>query len=168
MFLILLLLLLLAAALHAALSKDRSPAIVGRLVLLYVLVGYCGLPGLPLSVFSLREPTQAAEFFGFQPGGAFQTFFSVGYLGMSLLAVLALVYRRGAYLVGPAVLWATFFAGATFIHMREMGRAVTLHVSGHGHADVVHVFATHGLISLLLVGGLVVSGEWRRPRAVSP
>ena len=161
MFFILLLLLLAAAALHAARSRERSPANTARLVLLYVLVGYCGIPMLPLSLFSLQSPVQAAAFFGFHPGGAFQTFFSVAYLGMSVLSILALWYR-GSYVVGPALMWAIFFAGATFIHMKELGGAVTLHTNAHGHGDFVQVFATHGLISVLLLGSLLVSGAWKR------
>lgn len=158
LFFILLLLLLAAAALHAARSRERSPANTARLVLLYVLVGYCGIPMIPLSLFGLQNPERAAAFFGFHAGGAFQTFFSVAYLGMAILSVLALWYRRGNFVVGPALAWAIFFAGATFIHMKELGGAVTV----HSHGQVVHVFATHGLITVLLLGSLLVSGAWKR------
>jgi hypothetical protein len=61
-------------------------------------------------------------------------------------------------------MWSVFFAGATFIHMRELGGTVTL----HSHGDAVHVFATHGLISILLAGSLVVSGAWKRPGSTAP
>ncbi|MFW6202419.1 MAG: DUF6790 family protein, partial [Gemmatimonadota bacterium] len=130
---------------------------VGELLLVYVLVGYCGIPMVGVSVATLAAPERVAEILGFPAGNPFQAFMGVAYLALSVLAVLTLRYR-GRFLIAPAVGWAIFFAGATVIHVRHEIAGGTL-----THGGVLAVFATHGLISVLLVGGLVVSGLlWER------
>jgi hypothetical protein len=155
MFLLLLLLLLVAASAHVALMKTRSVARAGKVFLIYLLVGYCGVPMVLVSVWCLLRPDDAASSLGFTPGGAFQEFFAVAYLGLAVLSLLAPWYRR-SYLIGPAIGWTVFFAGATFIHMRDM----SAHHSG-SHGGMVIVFATHGLISVLLLASLLASGVWK-------
>jgi hypothetical protein len=74
---------------------------------------------------------------------------------MSLVATLVAFYR-GAFLIGPSVVWAVFFAGATWVHLSDL--------SGRGamtHGGAVAVFIAHGLVSLILVGGLLASGVLR-------
>ena len=102
------------------------------------------------------SPDQAAAMFGFPAGSPFQTFFGFAYLGMSLLSILALWYR-GSYLLGPALMWYVFFAGATSIHLKDLGGKGTL-----THGSMIEVFLTHGLISVLVAGALLASGPWRQ------
>ncbi len=144
--------LLAAASVHIALMKERTLRRVGELALLYVLVGYCGVPMLILSVGNLMRPDQAAHYLGFPAGNPFQDFLGVAYLGMSLLSIMALWYRR-TFLIGPAVLWAVFFVGATLIHMKDFGERGAL-----THGSMLAIFASHGLISVLLAAALIASG----------
>ena len=158
MFLYILGVVVAGAAVHTALLKERTRERMGEIALLWVLVGYCGVPMLVVSAISLHHSHLVADWLGFPPHNPFQTFLSVAYLGMSLVALLALRYR-GTYLIGPAVVWATFFAGATLIHLGHPHGGGP-HEGGHG--GVLAIFATHGLISVLLVAGLVASGVLRR------
>jgi hypothetical protein len=155
MFLLLLLMLLVAASVHVALMKSRSVARAGKVYLIYLLVGYCGVPMVLVSLWCLMRPDEAASSLGFTPGGAFQQFFAVAYLGLAILSLLSPWYRR-SYLIGPAIGWAIFFTGATFIHMKDMSAH---HSPSHG--GMLMVFATHGLISLLLLASLLASGVWK-------
>jgi len=75
---------------------------------------------------------------------------------MALSATLALRFR-GPYLVGPAVTWGVFFAGATTVHLGMGGGAEAM-----GLGEVLVVLAAHPLVSLLLVVGLWTSGLTRR------
>jgi hypothetical protein len=155
MFLILLLLIIVAACAHIAIMKARTRQRIAKVFLIYLLVGYCGIPMVFVSLWCMMSPASAASSLGFPPGGPFQQFFSVAYLGMAILSLLAPFFRR-SFLVGPAIVWAVFFAGATVIHMNDMSAH---HSTSHG--GILIVFATHGLISLLLVVSLVASGVWR-------
>jgi len=156
-FLIILAVVLVGAAAHVAL-RGRTRERVGELVLLWTLVGYCGIPMLVVAGMLLVHPHETAEVFGFPPDNPIAVFFGWAYLGMALSAVVSLRYR-GPYLVAPALTWATFFLGATFVHLGE----------GHGggtHAGALAIVATHGLISLILVAALVASGAWRPAPAI--
>lgn len=155
MFLPLLMLLIVAASAHVAIIKSRPVSRVARIFLLYILVGYCGIPMVLVAVWCLMSPGEAASTLGFPPGGAFQTFFAVAYLGMSIISLLAPFYRR-SFLIGPTVCWAVFFAGATVIHFKDAGAN-----GGLSHGGMLMIFATHGLISILLMIGLVASGVWK-------
>lgn len=157
MFTYLLLFVLVAAAVHVLRSEERGLRRVGRIVLLYVLVGYCGVPMLAVSLGVLLVPDHAAEVLGFPSGNPFQTFLGFAYLGMSLAAVLA-VWYRDSFVIGPALCWAVFFAGATFIHLDDYGARGAL-----THHSLLAILTTHALISLLLLGGLLASGVlWER------
>lgn len=147
-FVYLVALLLLAAAAHAAVLPERTTGRVAEIVLLYLLVGYCGVPMLAVSLWVLVSPAHAAAGFGFTADGPLLAFFGWAYLGMSMLSLLALRYR-GAFLVAPVVVWGVYLGGATAVHLRgSPGRAL-------------EVFASHGLIAVLLVAALLVSGAWR-------
>jgi hypothetical protein len=154
-FVLLLLLLLVAASIHVTLMKDRTTSRVAEIGLLYILVGYCGLPMLAISVWILVSPDGAAASFGFGPAGPVVTFFGYAYLGMSVLSLLALKYRR-SFLIAPAILWSIYFAGATFVHLKEYGQRTS-----HAHGGALEIFAAHGLIAVLLMVGLVLSGRLR-------
>lgn len=156
MFLFLLAAVLVAASVRIARMRDRSSRRVGEVGLLYVLVGYCGLPMLAVSVGILVWPDRVADILDFPAGNPFQEFLGYAYLGMSILSVLALRYR-GTFLIGPALCWAVFFAGATFVHLKDYGeRGVLTH---HG---ALAIFASHGLISVLLIVALLASGLLRQ------
>jgi hypothetical protein len=155
-FVILLVLLLLGAAIHYRYSAERSRRRGAELTMVYLLVGYCGLPMVAVAVWLLVSPEKAATGLGFAPGGAFQQFFSFAYLGISLIAVLAIWYR-GAFLIGPAVAWSVYWAGATIVHFLEAAGQGTLRWK-----LVLLLFATHGLIAVLLMTALVLSGLLRR------
>ena len=152
MFIFLLAALIAAAAVHVYRLEDRSLRRVGEIALLYLLVGYCGLPMLAMSIAVIVWPDQMAAHLGFPPGNPFQSFVGVSFLSMSLVSVLALRYRS-AYLIAPSVCWAVFFAGATFIHIADYGSRGAL-----DHGSALAIFATHGLISVLLVAALLSSG----------
>ena len=154
MFIYLLAALLVAASIHVALTRDRTTSRIGKIALLYVLVGYCGVLMLAVGIWGLMNPDRAAEILGFPAGNPFQSFAGVAFLSMSLISLLALRYRR-TFLIAPAVCWAVFFAGATIIHLKNY-EAGTL-----THGNALHIFASHGLISLLLIGALLASGVWK-------
>ena len=150
-FVFLLVLLLLGAGVHAAQSSERSMRRSAELFLLYLLVGYCGVPMLAVSIWVLTSPVRAAAGFGFTAEGPLLAFFGWAYLGMSLLAILSLVYRR-TYLVAPVVVWAVYLGGATLVHLQESG--------GRG----LEIFASHGLVAVLLLAALAASGAWKQPQ----
>lgn len=161
MFLYLLVVLLSAASIHVARMRDRTMRRAGEIFLLYVLVGYCGVPQLALGLWSLASPDRVAATLGFPAGSPFQDFTSISLVGMSLLSLLALRYRD-TFLIAPAVCWSVFFAGATYAHLRAAGQPLHgFHGAAPSHAAMLHLFATHGLISVLLVGALIASGAWR-------
>lgn len=152
MFSILLVGLLIAAAVHIARIRPRTRERAGEILLLWVLIGYCGLPMLAVSAFTLLRPESVAGMLGFPAGNPFQTFLGWSYLGMSVIATLALRYR-GTYLIGPAIVWSVFFAGATFIHLGEGSGG-----GGVSHTEVLAILGSHALVTLVLLGGLAASG----------
>lgn len=156
MFIVLLVLVLAAAGVHIARMKERTGRRVGETLLLYLLVGYCGVPMLVVSGALLAAPDHVAGILGFPAGNPFQAFLGVAYLGISVLAVLTLRYR-GTFLIAPALAWAIFFGGATAIHFVDFGQREAL-----THAGMLEIFASHGLISVLLVGALLASGLLKR------
>ncbi len=151
MFLTLLVSLLVAAAVHAAISGRRSHQAVAELSLLYILVGYCGFAMLGVSAFSVIAGDRAAAWLGWPPDNPFQQFLSFALLGLALAAILSIRFR-GTYLVGPVVGWSVFFAGATYGHLADLGQR------GASHGTVLHTFATHTSISVLLLVLLGLSG----------
>lgn len=151
-------LVVLGAAVQIARMSTRSTDRVGETVLVWVLVGYCGLPMIGFMGFGLMHPTEMAQLTGFESGSPFQIFTTWALMGMGVAATAALRYR-GSYLVGPALAWAVFFIGATSIHFGQFRADGTL-----THGSMLLIFATHGLISVLLLGSLAMSGVWRRDR----
>ena len=149
MFLAILAVVLLAVTIHAVRTAHGTSRRSGELALVYLLVGYCGLPMLLLAVAGLVSPEWSSRVFGI-PGGNVQGAVALVTLGMALAAVLALRYR-GTYLIGPAVAWAVYLGGGTFVHLH----------GGFGDLDphhLLYIFATHGLVALILVGALLASG----------
>ena len=59
-FTFLLIVLLLAASVHGALMKERTIPRTAHAVLLYILVGYCGIPMLAVSLWAIVSPEGVA------------------------------------------------------------------------------------------------------------
>jgi hypothetical protein len=162
-FFYLLLGLLVGAAIHIARQRDRSVRRIGELGLLWVLVGYCGWAMLSHTLESLILPSMIARYHGFAEGGVWQTFTAVALLAMSVSAVIAPWYR-GTYLIGPTLSWAIYFAGATVVHLQDDAASGPVAVG-----TVVGIFTTHGLIAVLLLVFLGMSGVLRTARpALAP
>ncbi len=151
MFLMLLLALFVTAAVHAVISRRRSRQAVAELLLLYILVGYCGFAMFAVSAFSLIAGDRAAAWLGWPPNNPFQQFLSFALLGLATAAILSVRYRD-TYLVGPVVGWSVFFAGATYGHLADLGQR------GASHGTALAVFATHTSIPVLLLVLLALSG----------
>ena len=148
-------LVLVGAAIHVARLSTRTRQSVGETVLLWVLVGYCGLPMIGFMAFGLMRPEDLAGLTGFEAGSPFQTFTVWALLGMGVAATLGF-WHRGSYLIGPALAWSVFFFGATSIHLEQFSAA------GHlTHSQMLLIFATHGLISVILLAALWSSGLLR-------
>lgn len=148
-------LVVVGAAVQIARMSARSSDRIGEAILVWVLVGYCGIPMIGFMAYGLMHPVEMAHLTGFEEGSPFQIFITWALLGMGVAATAAFRYR-GTYLVGPALAWAIFFIGATSIHFGQYGADGTL-----THGTMLMIFATHGLISVLLVGSLWASGVWR-------
>ncbi len=148
MFLLLLIACLLAATVHSLRLDPRTPGRIGELFLRYVLVGYCGVPMLIVSLGILAVPGHMAAMLPVGAPTQLLAFFGWAYLGMSLIAIMTLRYR-GTFLVAPAVCWAVYFAGATIVHRQDAPAS---------HGDALHIFATHGLIAVILAVALVATG----------
>lgn len=157
MFHFILLLVLAGATVQILRQTARSAAGAAEIILRWVLVGYCGVPMAAYMTYGLVHPVEIARMTGFDSGSPFQTFVMWALLGMAISAVLAI---RGNPLltVGPAISWAVFFVGATFIHLRQYSEAGAL-----SHHALLIILVTHGLISLILLSTLWLSGAWREP-----
>ena len=152
MFLLLFVGFLAAGWIHALATGPRTRRRFAELLLVYCLVGYFGLVMLATAVFTLAAPEHSAASHGWRVSAdnPFQQFAGVAFGAMALAAILA-VWLRGLYLVGPAVCWALIFLGATWIHLADpsaRGQAMTFH-------RVLHVFGSHGLMSVVLIVLLV-------------
>jgi hypothetical protein len=154
MFLYLLLLLLVGFGVHLIRETDRSRQRGAELLLRWVLVGYCGLPMVIVSVWLLVDPAPVLARFGFEAAGPLVAFFGWAYLGMALAGVAA-AFGAPASLLGPAIVWSVFFLGATGIHLH----------AGHGggHGSMVHILGSHLFISALLWTGLAAGGAVSEP-----
>lgn len=155
MFVLLLAALLIAWAVYVRRSDPRTRARGGELLLRYVLAGYCGVPMLVVAGALLLHPHATAHLLGVEPDHPFGRFFGWAYLGMAVAATLTLRFG-GTYLIGPAVAWAVFFAGATAVHIEMSGGTTAM-----GHGGLFFVLAGHALVSALLAVGLLTSGVWR-------
>ena len=150
-------LVLIAAGFQIARMTTKSADRMGEVVLRWTLVGYCGVPMIGFMGYGIFRPDELAAMTGFEPGSPFQTFTMWALLGMGVAATLS--WRlRGPYLVGPALSWAIFFVGATSIHLTQFSSAGSL-----THGAMLQILATHGLISVILLGSLWASAPWRQP-----
>lgn len=145
MFVALLVGLLVAGLVHA---RQRPAAARGRtaeLLLVYVLVGYCGFVQIAIGLSMFATDHVVQHLARVDDAGPLLPWIASLYTGAGVLAALALRWR-GDYLVGPALLWAIFFAGATYAHLHT--EAVHDRLGLHGALWIV---ASHGLVSVVLL-----------------
>ena len=159
MFFWMLVLSVVLAAFHAYRSQDRTRVRVGELLLVYVLVLYCGVPMVAVSLGVLVAPERMATMLPIGPPSPLVSFFGWAYLGMSVIAVMTLRYR-GGFLAAAAIVWAVYFAGANLVHLQ--GGAT--HGTPTSHAAALMVFATHGIVPVLLLAGMVLGKPLRQSR----
>lgn len=145
MFIALLLALLAAAVLHGWKTGPRTKSRFAELIIVYLLVGYCGVVMLGVGVFILVAGERAAAMLGTPPGNLFQQFFGFAYVGMALIATLS-IWLRGTYLLAPVLCWSIYFLGATYIHVVDYAAAGYLNVG-----TFLLIFATHALVPVLLL-----------------
>lgn len=146
MFVILLLMLIAAGTLHARLTGPRTARRTAECILVYVLAGYCGFAQVIVGGATFVSPDLVAHLARVADVGETLPWFGSMYVGAALAALLA-VRLRGDYLIGPVIVWAAFFAGATWAHLHTEavhGRAPGLHGS-------LWIFASHGLVSVTLL-----------------
>lgn len=161
MFFPLLLILVLAGSVHAFGVRGSTPGRPGEVFLVWILGGYCGAAMVLVSLGILVAPDRMGELL---PVGAADghilRFFGWAYLGMSVTAFLS-IPLRGPFLVGPAVTWAIYFAGATEVHIHHAPPPDS--PGGPSHGEVLGILATHLLVSVLLAFG-VAWRQWSRRR----
>lgn len=147
MFIVLLLALVVAAFVHARIRGPRTAERVAELVVVYVLVGYCGVPQLAIGLSMVGSSDLVAHLARVAEPGELLPWLSWLYAGSGLIAALA--FRlRGDYLLGPVLLWSIFFAGATYAHFHtELAHDRTPTLSG-----ALWIAASHGLVSVVLLG----------------
>lgn len=138
----LLLLLLLAGLLHGKRTNKRNKS---ELMLVYVLVGYCGIYMASASILDLIASFRQETIFPFPAGSPFQQFFGFSFLGMSVLAILSFRYR-GPYLIPPVIGWSIFWLGATYIHVADefVNKSISF-------SSLLSIFSSHGLVALTMI-----------------
>jgi hypothetical protein len=146
MALILLVVLLVAALVHGSRTQNQQPGRRMELLLVYMVAGYCGVFQIYTGLDLLFRPDRILQHLGLPTGNALTYWTASIYLGGAFAATLS-IWQRGPYLLAPTIVWAVYFAGANFAHLHALQlNNVTL-----TPAVIAFVFATHGLISLILI-----------------
>ncbi len=156
----LIVILLIAAVVHARMRYPATAGAMAEMLLVYVLVGYCGVQETVMGAAILLTGGRVLFHFGFQPGSQ-PTFVWDSFLlfGGGTISILA-IWKRDSYLLAPVLMWSVFFAGATYAHI-QLNRA-----NGYPPTWVstAGIFATHGLISVLLISFYLASRRYRASR----
>lgn len=142
-----LLVLLVAGAAHGLLTRKKGPGRVPELMLVYVLVGYCGLAQLYVGYLSITNPDfVAVHMAGVPAGNPIMLWAGFLILGAGIAATLTAVLR-GNYIIGPMIVWTTFWLGATYAH------TVADHACGAvmSHGGFLMMFVAHGLVGVILI-----------------
>jgi hypothetical protein len=154
--------LLIAALVHARTRYPATPGAMAEMLLVYTLVGYCGLQEIVMGAAILLTGGHVLLHFGFQPGSQ-PTFVWDSFLlfGGGIISILA-IWKRDSYLLAPVLMWSVFFAGATYahIHLNSVNGFPPTWESTAG------IFATHGLISVLLISFYLASQGYRARRTM--
>lgn len=154
--------LLVAAVVHARIRYPATPGAMAEMLLIYVLVGYCGVQQIVMGAAILLTGGRVLLHFGFQPGQPTFVWDSFLLLGGGITSILA-IWKRDSYLLAPVLMWSVFFAGATYAHI-QLNRANGFPPTWQSTA---WIFATHGLISVLLIGFYLASQKYRARRATT-
>jgi hypothetical protein len=159
MGLLLIVVLLIAAVVHARIRYPATPGAMAEMLLVYVLVGYCGVQQIVMAAAILLTGGRVLVHFGFQPGQPTFVWDSFLLFGGGITSILA-IWKRDSYLLAPVLMWSVFFAGATFAHI-QLNRANGYPPTWESTAGI---FATHGLISVLLISFYLASQGYRARR----
>ena len=156
----LLLLLLLAGLLHGKRINKRNKSELAELMLVYVLVGYCGIYMASASILDLIASFRQETIFPFPAGSPFQQFFGFSFLGMSVLAILSFRYR-GSYLIPPVIGWSIFWLGATYIHVADefVNKSISF-------SSLLSIFSSHGLVALTMIILLLTCNAQNRQTSI--
>ena len=150
--------LLIAAVVHARVRYPATPGAMAEMLLIYVLVGYCGVQQIVMGAAILLTSGRVLLHFGFQPGSQ-PTFVWDSFLlfGGGIIAMLA-IWKRDSYLLAPVLMWS----GATYAHI-HLNSANGIPLTWESTAGI---FATHGLISVLLISFYLASQGYRARRTM--
>ena len=151
--------LLIAAVVHARIRYPAVPGAMAELLMIYVLVGYCGVQEIVMGAAILLTGGRVLVHFGFQPGQPTFVWDSFLLFGGGITSILA-IWKRDSYLLAPVLLWSVFFAGATYAHI-QLNRANGFPPTWQ---STLGIFATHGLISVLLISFYLASQKYRARR----
>jgi hypothetical protein len=105
------------ATAHCLMRRERGSVV--EVYLVYLLVGYYGLSMLLAAVVHLTNPRGIAQLKGWVPSEPIQALHAFALLGLALSSILS-VWRRGSYLMGPALFGSTLLLGGAFVHGREV------------------------------------------------
>lgn len=159
MWFALLVLSLIAGAIHLRIRPKGSKAASAELLLVYVLAGYCGLAQIIRAFAILIKGAPLMAHVKFTPGDPAVMWLAFFSLGCGVIGALS-IWKRGDFLLAPVVVWAIFWTGTTFAHLRmDEWHGIT-----NSWLGIAWAFATHGLIALLLV--VLYSLSLRRRPAV--
>ena len=135
-----------AGRFHALKLNQRTLSAVAEMMLVYVLVGYCGLYMVLAGILDLAASFRNGTIFPFPAGGTTQQFFDFALLAMATMAIFSVRFR-GRYLASPAIGWSVFWFGATYIHYANLDATDGLSLwAGLG------IFSSHALVALVLLG----------------
>lgn len=137
---------LVAAGIHLNSRPARPKAASAELVLIYLLAGYCGFAQIIRSIAVLVRGQPLMGHVQFTPGDPAVMWLGFFGLGCGVIGAMS-IWRRGNFLLAPVIVWAVFWTGTTFAHIR-LGdwNQVT-----ETWPWMLWTFATHGLIAVLLV-----------------
>jgi hypothetical protein len=139
--------LIVAGLMHGYATRKRGPGRIPEMMLVYLLVGYCGLAQIAVGVIAVVNPDfVATEMARVPAGNPIMLWAGFMFVGMGLAAALT-AFLRGTYIIGPVVAWSIFWLGATYAHVVAEG----VHGGHMSHGGLLMIFAAHGLIGVLLI-----------------
>lgn len=160
MWFALLILSLIAAAIHVRVRQTGSRAASAEVFLVYLLAGYCGIAQIVRAFAILVKGTPLMAHVQFTPGDPAVMWLAFFSLGCGVIGALS-IWKRGDFLLAPVVVWAIFWTGTTFAHLRMD----EWHGISNSWVGVAWAIATHGLIAVLLV--VFYSLSVKRPQVAS-
>ena len=146
MWFALLVLSMIAAAIHVRVRPAGSRAASAEVFLVYLLAGYCGIAQVIRAFAILVNGAPLMAHVQFTPGDPAVMWLAFFSLGCGVIGALS-IWKRGDFLLAPVVVWAIFWTGTTFAHLKMD----EWHGIANSWVGVAWAFATHGLIAVLLV-----------------